>query len=61
MIIICLKYTKIWKEISSLMDIKFDREPAFGDNDNYIKIKIKTYRVKINTNSQGKKLPAEYA
>ena len=43
------------------MDIKFDREPAFGDNDNYIKIKIKTYRVKINTNSQGKKIPTEYA
>ena len=55
MIIICLKV------ISSLMDIKFDCEPDFGDNDNYIKIKIKTYRVKINTNSQGKKIPTEYA
>ena len=33
------KYTKTWKN-SSLMDIEFDSEPVYGDNDKYIKIKI---------------------
>ena len=37
------KYTKIWQGVSSLMNIKFDREPVYGDNDQYIKTKIKSY------------------
>ena len=39
------------------MDVKFDSEPIYGDNDKYIKTKIKTYEDKINTNFQGKKIP----
>ena len=35
------KYTKIWKEISSLMDIEFHSEPVYGDNDNFKVKKIK--------------------
>ena len=27
------KYTKIWGKISSLMNMKFDSEPVYGDND----------------------------
>ena len=34
------KYTKIWKKISSLMNIKFNGEPVYGDSDKYIKTKI---------------------
>ena len=37
------------------MDIKFDSEPAYGDNDKYITTKIKIYRDKANTNFQAKK------
>ena len=38
-------YTKIWKEISSLMDTEFDSERVYGDNDKDIRAKVKTYRV----------------
>ena len=27
------KYTKVWEKVSSLMNIKFDSERIFGDND----------------------------
>ena len=37
------------------MNIKFDSEPVYGDNDKYIKTKIKLSGDKINTNFQGKK------
>ena len=49
------KYTKIWERVSSLMNIIFDSEPVYGDNDKYIKTKIKSYGDKVNTNFQGKK------
>ena len=53
------KYTKIWGKVSILMNIEFDSEPVYGDNDKYIKAKIKSYGDKVNTNFQGKKLPKE--
>ena len=43
------------------MDIEFDSEPVHGDNDKYIKTKIKSYGDKVNTNFQGKKMPKENA
>ena len=51
------KYNQIWEKISNLMNIKFHGEPFYGDNDKYIKIKIKLYGDKINTNFEGKKIP----
>ena len=27
------KYNKIWEKISNLMNIEFDSEPVYGDND----------------------------
>ena len=33
------KYIQIWKKITNLLDIKFDSEPVFRDNDKYIKTK----------------------
>ena len=53
------KYTKIWERVSSLMDIEFDSEPVYGDNDKYIKTKINSYGDKINTNFQGNKIPTK--
>ena len=44
------KYNKIWERVTSLMNIEFDSEPVYGDNDKYIKTKIKSYRDKVNTN-----------
>ena len=35
-------YSKIWKKIESLMSINFDSKPTYGDDDKYIKTKIKT-------------------
>ena len=53
------KYTKIWGKVSSLMNKEFDSEPVYGDNDKYIKTKIKIYGDNVNTNFQGKKTPKE--
>ena len=42
-----------------LMNIEFDSEPVYGDNDKYIKTKTKSYGDKVNTNFQGNKIPKE--
>ena len=49
------------ERVSSLINIEFDSEPVYGDNDKYIKIKIKLYGGKVNTNFQGKNVPKENA
>ena len=51
------KYNKIWEKISNLINIELDSDPAYGDNDKYIKKKIKMYEDRVNTNFQGKKVP----
>ena len=40
---------------------KYDSEPVCGDNDKYIKTKIKIYDGKVTTNFRGKKVPKENA
>ena len=55
------KYNRMWEIISNLSNIKFDSEPVYGDNDKYIKTKIKMYEDRVNTNFQGKKVPKEDA
>ena len=55
------KYTKIWEKVSSSMNIEFDCEPVYGDNDKYINTEIKSYSDKVNTNFRGKKVPKENA
>ena len=52
-------YTKLWKRVSSLMDIEFNSEPIYSDNDKYIKTKINSYGDKVNTNFPGRKTPKE--
>ena len=49
------------KRICNLMNIEFDSEPVYGDNDKYIKAKIKMYEDRVNTNFQGKKVSKENA
>ena len=43
------------------MNIEFDSEPVYGDNDKYIKTKIKMYEDRVNTNLQAKKMLKENA
>ena len=43
------KYTKIWGKNNNLLNIEFDSEPVYGDNDKYIKAKIKSYGDNVNT------------
>ena len=49
------KYNQIWKKVKSLLNIKFDTEPVYGDNGKYIKTKLKTYGGSVIKNFQGKK------
>ena len=37
-------YNKIWKKIEKLMKIDFNTKTTYGDDDKYIKTKIKTYK-----------------
>ena len=56
-------YNKIWKKIERLISINFDSKPTYGDDDKYIKTKIKTYKDSITTNfynkNGSKKIPEE--
>ena len=42
-------YNKIWKKNEELIGIKFNTRPTYGDDEKYIKIKIKTYEKNITT------------
>ena len=52
-------YNKVWKIIERLMSIDFESKPFYGDDDKYIKTKIKTYADSIITNFHNKKMPKE--
>ena len=43
------------------MKIEFNSEPVYGDNDKYIKTKIKVYAGSMFANFQSKKMPKEKA
>ena len=55
------EYNQIWKKVEKLLKIKFNSEPVYGDNDQYIKTKIKIYTGNVITNFQGKKMTKEKA
>ena len=46
------KYNQIWKRVEKLLKIEFDSKPVYGDDDKYIKAKIKICGGSINTNFQ---------
>ena len=54
-------YNKIWEKVEKLMEIDFESKPVYGDDDKYIKTKIKTYADSIITNFHNKKMPKEKA
>ena len=51
------KYNEIWKKVKSSIKKEFDSEPVY--NEQYLKTKIKSYKVKINTNFHNNKIPKE--
>ena len=52
-------YNKIWKKTEILMSIDFDSKTTYGDDNECIKTKIKTYKVSMTTNFYNKKMPKE--
>ena len=51
-------YNKIWEKVEKLK-IDFESKPVYGDDDKYIKTKIKTYAGSMITNFHNKKMPKE--
>ena len=49
------KYDQIWKKVEELLKIEFDSKPVYGDDDKYIKTKIKIYAGSMITNFHNKK------
>ena len=60
---ILINYNKMWKKIEKQMKIDFNTKTTYGDDDKYIKTKIKTYKDSITTNFYNKngseKIPEE--
>ena len=54
-------YIKIWENISNLMNIKFDSGPYCGNDDKYIKAKVKLIKDKACTNFCGKGMPKKHS
>ena len=54
-------YNKIWEKVKKLIKIDFESKPVYGDDDKYIKTKIKIYADSIITNFHNKKMPKEKA
>ena len=50
-------YAKIWEKIEKLLKIDFEIKLVYGDDDKYIKTKIKIYPNSIITNFLKKKYP----
>ena len=54
-------YNKIWEKVEKLMRIDFESKPVYGDDDKYIKTKIKIHAHNTITNFDNKKMPKEKA
>ena len=53
-------YNKIWGKVEKLLKM-FERKPVYGDDDKYIKTKVKKYAGRMITNFHNKKMPKEKA
>ena len=50
-----INYNKILKKVEKLLRIDFESKPVYGDDDKYIKTKIKIYAGTAMTNFHNKK------
>ena len=54
-------YNKIWKKVDKLLKVDFESKPVYGDDDKYIKTKIKIFAASMITNFHNKEIPKEKA
>ena len=54
-------YSKIWEKFDKLIRIDFESKPVYGDDDKYIKAKIKKFAGRMIKNFHNKKMPKEKA
>ena len=54
-------YNKIWQKVEKLLNIDFESKPIYGDDEKYIKTKIKIYAGSMITNFHYKKMAKEKA
>ena len=54
-------YNNTWEKVEMLLNIDFESKPVYGDDDKYIKTKIKVYAGSMITNFQSNKMPKEKA
>ena len=52
-------YSKIWGKVEKLLKIDFENKPVYGNDDKYIKTKIRTWAGSIFTIFHNKKMPKE--
>ena len=52
-------YNKIWEKVKNLLNIDFESKPVYGNDNKYIKTKIKIYAKSIIINFHNKKMPKE--
>ena len=55
------KYNKIWGKTSNIMNIEFDSDRIYVDNDKYIKTKTEMYEDRVYTTFHGKKVSIKNA
>ena len=55
------KYNQTWKKVKNLLNIEFDSEPVYGDNDKDIRTKIKIFSGNVSSSFRGKWVPKEKA
>ena len=55
------EYNQIWKRIEKLLKIKLNSKPFYGDDEKYVKTKLKTYVDSGITNFCNKKIRKEKA
>ena len=53
------KYNQICKRVEKLLKMEFDSKPVYGDNDKYVKTKIKIHAGSMIKNCQSKKMPKD--
>ena len=51
------KYNEIWRKASNIIKEEFDSKPVY--NRKYLKLKLKSYNERINTNFYNNKIPKE--
>ena len=54
-------YNRIWEKVEGLLNIDFESKSVYGNDDKYIKTKIKIYANSIFTNFHNRKMPKEKA